>query len=220
VKIQFIPASQQVESVTEAPAPAKYSIPDWYKKVMPDPSNPNIKACMPFLDALVSGYVQKTWADIYVEESSEGLTINASHEQALVTYREPNQLPELLGYYHFQFLWNSVWSPVLPPNFSGLITHPLNRIDLPFYTFAGVVEFDEFKHVPVGNLPFYIKKGFTGLIPKGTPMYQIIPFARTDWKATVERYRDNFWPEKVAERNLTPHWYKKKIWKKKEFTVG
>ena len=33
------------------------------------------------------------------------------------------------------------------------------------------------------NFPFFIKEGFTGLIPYGTPIVQIIPFKRDDWKS-------------------------------------
>jgi hypothetical protein len=29
-----------------------------------------------------------------------------------------------------------------------------------------------------------IQKGFEGIIEKGTPMFQIIPFKRDEWKAT------------------------------------
>lgn len=218
MKIEFIPASQQVQDITESPVPARTVIPDWYKKIMPARDNPNIKACPPFLESLTHGYIQKTWADIYVQETSEGITIDARHQQNIVNYRVPNDLPEMHGYLHFQFLWNSVWSPVFPPNFSGLVVHPLNRIDLPFYTFSGVVEYDEFQHVPHGNLPFYLKAGFTGLIPKGTPMYQLIPFARDNWEASNRKFDQEFWDKRMGEKALDPHnFYKKNIWKKKEF---
>jgi hypothetical protein len=32
-----------------------------------------------------------------------------------------------------------------------------------------------------GNIPFFIKEGFTGIIPKGTPIAQIIPYERQEW---------------------------------------
>jgi hypothetical protein len=218
MKIEFIPASQQVQDIIESPVPAKTVIPDWYKQIMPDRSNPNIKSCPPFLDSLTLGYIQKTWADIYVRETVDGITIDAPHETVMINLREPNHLPEMPGYLHYQFIWSAIWSAEFPPNFSGLVVHPLNRIDLPFYTFSGVIEYDEFQHVPFGNLPFYLKAGFTGLIPKGTPMYQIIPFARENWESSDRKYDSNFWDERVAERANDPHnWYKKNIWKKKDF---
>jgi hypothetical protein len=219
MKIQFIPGSEQVQEITEAPVPSKYCIPDWYKTIAPNRAEPNIKACSPFLDSLTHGYIQRTWTDISVDETADGFQISAPHLIKMVDFREPNHLPEIDGYLHYQFLWNSIWSPIFPSGFSGLVTHPLNRIDLPFYTFSGIIDYDEFRHVPFGNLPFYIKKGFTGVIPKGTPMYQLIPLAREDWEASLGKHDADFWSEKVAERAQIPNWYKKKIWKKKEFQV-
>jgi hypothetical protein len=32
-----------------------------------------------------------------------------------------------------------------------------------------------------GNIPFFIKEGFSGVIPKGTPIAQVIPFKRESW---------------------------------------
>ena len=33
------------------------------------------------------------------------------------------------------------------------------------------------------NTPFTFKKNWTGILEKGTPMFQIIPFERNSWKA-------------------------------------
>ena len=33
------------------------------------------------------------------------------------------------------------------------------------------------------NAPFVLRKNFAGLIPKGTPMFQIFPFKRESWVA-------------------------------------
>jgi hypothetical protein len=34
-----------------------------------------------------------------------------------------------------------------------------------------------------GMMPFWIRKGFSGVIPKGTPFMQILPFKRETWQA-------------------------------------
>jgi hypothetical protein len=62
------------------------------------------------------------------------------------------------------------------------MTHPLNRTDLPFYTLSGIVDSDNY--MGEGKVPFFIKKDFTGIIPAGTPIVQIIPI-KTDevWKS-------------------------------------
>ena len=59
----------------------------------------------------------------------------------------------------------------------------MNRFDLPFYTMSGIVESD------IWGLPvftaFFLQKDFIGVIPKGTPIFQIIPFKRDDWEREV-----------------------------------
>jgi len=217
MKIEFWAGSKEVEDTVPMPAPSQKFIPDWYKQIMPDRADLNIKACLPFLDALTQGYTQETWTDILIEDGPDGLIVSSNHPIKIVDYRMKNDLPEVVGYEKTQFIWQKRWAPILPKNFSGLVTHPLNRIDLPFYTFSGIVEFDRFNHTPEGNLPFYLKKGFRGVIPKGTPMFTIIPLARVNWESVARKYNDKEWEQRVVDRESTPNFYKKKMWRKKTF---
>jgi hypothetical protein len=105
----------------------------------------------------------------------------------------------------------------LPDGYSAIVMHPLNRVDLPFITMSGIVDFDKSIHAPIGNIPFFIKKGFEGTIPAGTPMFQIIPFKREDWNSENQPYSDIFWQEKMKERKSIANIYKKKIWQKKSY---
>jgi hypothetical protein len=57
--------------------------------------------------------------------------------------------------------------------------HPLNRYDLPFTISSAIVDSDDF-NAP-GNIPFFLKDGFEGIIPAGTPFAQIIPIKRSSW---------------------------------------
>jgi hypothetical protein len=62
-------------------------------------------------------------------------------------------------------------------------------MDLPFQTLSGIVDYDDFiaERFP-NNLPFYIYKGFSGVIPAGTPMYQMIPIKRDAWRSLVSEF--------------------------------
>jgi hypothetical protein len=82
---------------------------------------------------------------------------------------------------------------------------------------SGIVD-SEFTAQP-GNLPFFIKKDFTGIIKQGTPIVQIIPIKNESWKVEEDKkifkegdsnnikrnrkfynyYRDNFWVKKNFE---------------------
>ena len=70
-----------------------------------------------------------------------------------------------------------------PPGYSVLFTHPMNWHYLPFYSLSGVVDTDTYT-MPV-LFPFMMKNNFEGIIPKGTPVIQIIPFKRDDWKSNI-----------------------------------
>ena len=69
-----------------------------------------------------------------------------------------------------------------------------------------------------GNHPFFIKRGFEGIIPMGTPMMSIIPFKRTKWKSghrPIDPMERDVLQAKV--RRHASSGYKKEIWEKKEF---
>ena len=51
---------------------------------------------------------------------------------------------------------------------------------------AGIIDLDEGMYN--GNIPFFINGNFTGVIDQGTPIAQIIPFKREDWK--IEKNKD------------------------------
>ena len=82
----------------------------------------------------------------------------------------------------------------------------------------GIVDFDSYSNVQVGSLPFYLYKDFEGLIPKGTPMFQIIPIKREDWTAVKNEYDQKSWDEKISVfSDLKSGVYKKMFWQKKSF---
>jgi hypothetical protein len=97
-----------------------------------------------------------------------------------------------------------------------MISHPANRFDLPFTTLSGIVDSDTALHE--GNLPFFIKEGFEGLIPKGTPIFQIIPFKRENWKSEIDRdisIEAN--KNAFSAGSVLFGWYKSKVWKRKTY---
>jgi hypothetical protein len=72
--------------------------------------------------------------------------------------------------------------------------------------------------MPGANISFFLKEGFEGVIPAGTPVAQLIPFKREDWKAVkdkkmYERSNENILSTEVL---LGGH-YRKNFWRKKSF---
>ncbi|HEY9182466.1 MAG TPA: hypothetical protein VIQ99_04650, partial [Gammaproteobacteria bacterium] len=56
--------------------------------------------------------------------------------------------------------------------------------ELPFLTMSGIVDNDKV-HLP-GTMPFFVRKGYSGVLPAGTPYAQILPFKREHWESEVD----------------------------------
>jgi hypothetical protein len=233
-EIKFNPVSKFVETSIISPKPARNYIPEWYKetpafrdgKLVDGAVDKTIKMCSPFADAFGFGYIQETWQDIKI-------TLEKIDQYATEFSFEFKETPNIMntrgkmknsfsipdGFHDMELVWHPVWVPELPEGYSALITHPLNRVDLPFYTLSGVIEHDTYTSALEGsNLPFLIKKDFSGTIPKGTPMYQIIPFKRDDWESKIKEYDENAQFESNKKIRSYPFGgYKKLNWKKKNF---
>lgn len=232
-QIKFIPSSQEVADFVESPVPAKTEIPEWYKKVKPfrekyaeiDDNgflkNTSVKMCMPFFDALTGGYIQKTWTDIFVKRDSEGnlFDVYYSSTPPIIRVRDSANIPvDKDIFYDKEFVWQEPWMPKLPKGYSILYTQPLNRTNLPFLSLSSIVDADNYYHTSFGQYPFYIHKNFEGLIPAGTPMYQMIPFKRESWKKSCFKF-DSEINEKNTRRMVNNFWgiYKQNFWQKKHF---
>jgi hypothetical protein len=233
-KIHFIPNVKNLDAYCEPPTLSKNVMPSWYKDApSQDYKNPkfdfngniiknSIKLCMPFMDSITSGYIQKTWTEISIYVNDGGhLSYSYSSQPEILGVRDNVNIELDDSFYHTEFTWKSHWSFKVPKGYSVLVTHPLNRIDLPFQTLSGIVDSDNFFHNTSfgGSLPFYIKKGFTGIIPVGTPMYQIIPFKRDSWVSGIKEYNEREQLFQISKlRRKFWGGYKNEFWKKKEWS--
>lgn len=232
-KIVFYPESELIKKII--PAPKKIEIPEWFKKIPSyqnmdgsmskdfiiegAQSNLSAKACMPLLDSFTTGYAFYTWADIQVRQINGfpyftwGNTIESLSE---ITVRPDPLIPHPDGYGSFLQSWSSHWGIKTPKGYSCLLTHPLNRYDLPFITSTGIIDTD--KWGIWGNQPFTLKKDFEGIIPAGTPIIQIIPFKREKWKSELDdSLTDWAVHENIRRTSKFRGYYKNKYWQKKEY---
>lgn len=198
------------------PKPASFFMPKWFKKMPPVSDNiMGVKKCVPYLDAFSSGYIVPLAADVVWDtgikqfRSSSAVTLNSDHHQSQV---EGMEIPE--GFSPVPHKWVNQWMITVPKGYSVLFTHPLNRDDLPFKSFSGIVDAD--KHPVVINFPFLLKENFKGIIPAGTPLVQMFPFKRENWESTTIDNGDSYVYEKGYEFLNPPFgWYKKKFWTRK-----
>jgi hypothetical protein len=193
-EIEFIAKNEFVWNVWEKPKPASNFLPDWWKK-MPSGDetldlNPGlyltVKKCMPTLDILSAGYIVTLCADVKINIDEKGNHYGQwLHQQKILDTWDNHQVLnfELLEEYNTKpvFKYLHGWNIKTPNGWSCYFTHPIGYPNLPFRIISGIVDTDLLKTEI--NTPFVFKKGWTGILEKGTPMFQIIPFERNSWKA-------------------------------------
>ena len=121
------------------------------------------------------------------------------------------------GHHPTEFTWQTGIANTIPLGYSVLITHPLNRNDLPFRTLSGIVDGGLIMN-PAGEIPFFVKEGFDGIIPQGTPIMQLIPYRQENWthkktKGLLKKSKEH----NAKSSSLIHGWYKKTFWTRKNY---
>jgi hypothetical protein len=206
--------------------PIKKMIPQWYKnapsKIIGNDiwNSNNGKACMPFLDSFTTGYAILLPVDLIVDQKAgEEIRFAWANAQFLIVKsRGADSMPTLPiteEYNQNHYVWQIPCALEAPAGYSLLITHPLNRFDLPFTTLSGVV--DNFK-MPSGRFPVLFKNNFSGILPAGTPIAQVIPFKREDWQ--IEEDKNLVSESDIIgrkARNVLSGFYKNNYWHRKNY---
>jgi hypothetical protein len=234
--VEWIPQSQYASDYIDPPKPAKNYIPEWYKNLPPfagghtptiscERADSTEKNCMPLLDTFTTGYIQEAWCDISVRLDTNGkISINASSqvENIILSRGGPNRIiPKDKNYYYNpddHLNWYTHWEPRTPRGWSTYYTHPLNQYDLPFRTIDGIIDTDRWWIG--GSVPFLLKNGFEGIIPKGTPLYQMFFFKRENWKSEIRKYEDIEKERMKIHKRVFDHFYggyRKHMWVKKNY---
>ena len=230
--IKWNPASPDIDLLVARPKPAISYLPEWYRstsafytkkpeiEASSGRSNKTIRHCMPFLDSLGAGYIQESWQDIYINfKDDETYEFSQPTNPHIFNIRKKSHV-DMGPFFHSQeFVFHQPWFPELPKGWSMLYVQPLNRPDLPFHFLSGIVDSDRYSLGEAkNNTPFYLKKGFEGIIPAGTPLIQMIPIKRSDWSSSFSGFNEgkqksiNF---KINEK----FWggYKKNFWTRKSY---
>ncbi|MDO5648552.1 hypothetical protein [Paracoccus sp. (in: a-proteobacteria)] len=181
------------EQVIAPPVPAKKHMPDWFRKLPAiDPEQRSlhdtgltVKRCMPFLDAMNTGWIIPLAASVRLEISQNGTQVVGAwdFDRTMMSNHGPHQVagnpwgtdagPRPPRKFH------NYWTVVTPPGWSCLFIHPMNRPNGIFEIAAGIVDTDTYR-API-HFPFFAT-GPDGLydLAKGTPIAQVIPFRRQD----------------------------------------
>ena len=212
----------------EQPQPASKLIPDWYKNMESyiggnkkpagnGGTTATVKRCMPVFDAINVGYIIVSPADVYVsikneqqyfEWASLGLIDFHPIEQAP---GHPAQKP------HAYPKWNNPWAVKTPKGYSTMFVQPMHRESV-FTILPGIVDTDQYNAAV--NFPFVVNDpNFEGLIPKGTPIAQVISFKRDTWNMAIGSDKDIKEANNIMQKLNTKFFdkYKTMFWTRKEY---
>jgi hypothetical protein len=236
--IRFYPFSERTTFFAPEPTPAIKNTPDWYKRqpasVRDDEFLPKgelsstIKRCMPIFDAMTAGYIIPFPCDVYIDatnpakiEFSVPLTMKQFSNDMFAVHapEQYDHYPIDTNKYHKQlFRIMPFWAVKTPEGYSTLFMHPLHKDHLPFLAIQGFIDTDKF--ITDGHLSILVEKDFKGVIKQGTPLVQVIPFKREDWKMELVPTSESsaeLTKQRFKLRSNFVHSYKNKYRSKKEF---
>jgi hypothetical protein len=237
LKIKIYPTENEYFEYLEKPYPASSKNPEWIKNIptyytgkkeldrfnMPTAT---IKNCMPVRDMIGCGFHIPLPCDVWVERIEMNGEEVTNFRWALGNIRlvEPHMeeqsngifVPD--GFEEKPYKFNNFWIIETPKNWSCIFKHPSYYDDLPFRTLDGLVDTDKYP-LPV-NFPFFIKEGFSGLIEKGTPIAQVIPFKRENFNVKFYKYNSNLLFKWYKAASNFFNIYKRHFRTKKNFKIS
>ena len=222
-----------------APSPIIKYIPEWFRKADRFAKNPHTgefwigedkgkiptwKACPALFDIMGTGYTLVTPCDIefYINDMGKiDCKIEDGNHITFCSTRPPMpQFEHPQGFYQDHFAWFPEWAVKTPEGYSVLYSSPFNRYDLPFMTVAGIIDNDKV-NLP-GSMPFFLRDGWTGMLPAGTPYAQLIPFKRENWQSEyifedhhtmIKKNMENSEKYRVPDGGV----YKNQVWSKRTY---
>lgn len=182
----------------------------------------SFKACPAMLDTFQTGYLLVTPCDIefYEKHGRPKAKVPVGFEDFIGERGPMIGFENPPGFNKWHFHWYANWAPELPEGYSSLYVPPINHFELPWITVGGIIDSD--KVTTSGLIPFFLKEGFVGIVPAGTPYLQIIPFKREDWESEIvfhtfseiiEKDRKTADTFRTSEGGV----YKKLFWSKRKY---
>ena len=250
--IEFHGPSVLMHDEEVKPVPAIKNLPDWFRDLPPDMDKNSygfngftIKRCMPFLDAITSGYVLKAHQDLqinfdFLNKENKIKDINVSPHVARPDSFIDKGYEEGLGYnfgnnFHpirqvgdkcpftkensnlpfVKFI--NTWNVVTPPGYSVMYLPVINNKDSRFTPITGIVDTDDNYYIHT-NFPIIIHQKGKFVIKRGTPIVTVFPFKRENWKMKIKEIDiKKFKNAKTNYFLYLKEWYKRLFWKKKKW---
>lgn len=175
------------EGVIARPFPAKGYLPDWFRRLpavnedqlSTTNTGLTVKRCMPFLDAMTTGWIIPLAATVRMEIGEAGAKVEAGwdFDRTMMSNHSTHQVKGNPWGNRPPRKFHNYWTIVTPPGWSCLFINPMNRPNGIFEVISGVVDTDTYRSAI--HFPFFAT-GPDGLhvIERGSPLVQVIPFRR------------------------------------------
>ena len=186
----------ELDAILPRPIPALMGIPDWFKSMpakafseVMQMEQMTVKKCPPFIDAMTFGFLIPLVTDLHVENETFTWNLDfpsgaiASYPRSPLDFHDNSQVvgTPLFDDDRFIVKFNNFWTIETPPGYSLLVTHPVNRYDLPFTALTALVDTDLYKDDFINFPAQWRNPKFEGVLPKGTPVAQCLPIKRNLW---------------------------------------
>jgi hypothetical protein len=202
VKIQFC-TDDVVAAEHFPPVPAKKLVPNWYKNldVLHDAGlemsaalmsqynskvPQTIKACVPVMDFLTSGYVLRAPADVVITPDNTGEFVGWSYtsSEAMCSAHAHAQCPVTIDNKKHNYIKvHNPWVVKTPAGYSSYFYQPDFFGSEGIKLFSGVVDTDTYTDSVM--FPGYLKAEKSFVIHAGDPVMVVFPFKRDSWEHEV-----------------------------------
>jgi hypothetical protein len=230
--VNFMPKTEYVNTYAPQPEPMSKNLPTWWrtqepyvggtKQVVAGAYNETIKKCPGIQDLLFTGYLLKFPCDIYIDttDGSIQFDVHEVHQPSFSMHKK-----EQVASWDFNrdqymddvFRVHPMWVVGTQKGYSTLFMHPAFHDSLPFRVVPAIVDTD--MYWSDGWFSVIIEKGFKGVIEKGTPLVQCIPFKREHFEMNILDKPDlkilNAIPHRI--RSMFGNAYRTYMWEKKVF---
>lgn len=209
------------------PYPASENIPKWFDRIGVEFQNSvTVKKCRGVADLIYSGYLINWPFDATISKNDEGkLTIFRTRSGDRHEFH-PHPSIQLDGYPDFNLHSQAngiekITTPyriATPDGTSVMVQQPVYRPELKVEVMPGIIDSDKF-YGPF-NILFMIKD-YSGdrniKIKAGTPLAQIIPFARDEWEIQYDKIDKDRMSTSDSLAENVDSFYTRYLWDKKVY---
>lgn len=236
IHFEFVCSFDGIRTV-HPPAPAANFLPTWLRRASPvvppvdstivykSRLRSTVKRCIGIRDIMSVGWIIPLWTDIVIKyNSSHGELSWVSDPGAPGLSSHPIEqvgdgpIADIIYPYSRILKLSNPWRIFAPSGWSTIMSDPwYHRDNEDFRILAGLVDHDSFHGA---NIFLAWRKFGRGeaLIPRGTPLCQIIPIERADFSMSIRNATKEDITKEAAEAYETSgivRRYHKKYWKKK-----